>query len=416
MITQLLIEPADLLFFRDGRPMGGSLAGHGAEWPLPHTLFRALHVALHRFAPDSANFPDVQTAGPFPVDAAGRWFFPRPADTVPSSEVRLGRQPAAGDWSRSSLPKPLRYAVAALQGQGKPTAFCSWWSGDAWRSYIAGDATPLDDSHFAEPSSFGLAESAIGIAIDGETQTTGRGDTEGRIYSSHSLRLRDGVRLGGYAGATGRNETRSAAAVWRQFSERSSEILLGGQQHAARVNVASCAPALPQGKAEFQPQADGKCRVKWVLLSPAIWPAIAVSAEKGVPAHPGGWLPTWVDATGVVRLTDGPGRNRAIRRRVPAGGEIKASVVAALVPKPIVVTGWTSGAGARQPGAMSTHLAAPAGSVYYFECDTPAAAAALARALNWHGDLASPLGQRRSNVGGTHGFGLGVCAEWQLSN
>ena len=35
-INTILLQPTDVLFFRDGRPMEGSLAGHGAAWPLPN--------------------------------------------------------------------------------------------------------------------------------------------------------------------------------------------------------------------------------------------------------------------------------------------------------------------------------------------------------------------------------------------
>lgn len=66
---------------------------------------------------------------------------------------------------------------------------------------------------------------------------------------------------------------------------------------------------------------------------------------------------------------------------------ISAKLVAALAPKPIPVTGWAlaNGVDREQGGAKSTHLAVPAGAVYYFEADTPEAAAQLATALNWHG-------------------------------
>ena len=47
-MNTLLLQPTDVLFFRDGRPMSGSLAGHGAAWPLPTVTDAALHGALHR--------------------------------------------------------------------------------------------------------------------------------------------------------------------------------------------------------------------------------------------------------------------------------------------------------------------------------------------------------------------------------
>ena len=34
-LHQILLQPNDVLFFRDGRPMSGSLAGHSVAWPLP---------------------------------------------------------------------------------------------------------------------------------------------------------------------------------------------------------------------------------------------------------------------------------------------------------------------------------------------------------------------------------------------
>lgn len=47
MMNTLLLQPTDVLFFRDGRPMGGASAGHGAGWPLPTVTDAAFH-ALHR--------------------------------------------------------------------------------------------------------------------------------------------------------------------------------------------------------------------------------------------------------------------------------------------------------------------------------------------------------------------------------
>jgi len=67
-------------------------------------------------------------------------------------------------------------------------------------------------------------------------------------------------------------------------------------------------------------------------------------------------------------------------------------------------------------GAKSTHLAVPAGAVYYFEADSAEAAAQLAAALNWHGADTQPttLRNRRSTLLGEKGFGLGVCGTWQF--
>ena len=107
-MNQLLLAPTDVLFFRDGRPMGGSLAGHGAAWPLPTVTNAALHAAFWRSGlaaeshahgrdrPDAPNraerFGSLTTAGPFPVCTIGKastWFFPRPLDA--DCDGRVGR-------------------------------------------------------------------------------------------------------------------------------------------------------------------------------------------------------------------------------------------------------------------------------------------------------------------------------------
>jgi len=111
---------------------------------------------------------------------------------------------------------------------------------------------------------------------------------------------------------------------------------------------------------------------------------------------------------------------------------IQARLVAARVPKPIVVTGWSerlheiaagklADGGERlvQHGPRPTHLAVPAGAVYYFEADSAEEAKKLAAALNWHGDSKSSdsggtVRNRRSTLLGEKGFGLGVCGTWEF--
>src|ERR1017187_6155774 len=102
------IQPQDLLFFRDARPMESQSpsGGHGARWPHPAVFFDAIHAALWRGFPDDADkrkhqftshsfyrkentnriarrnggvfFQTLTTAGPFPV-RDGQWLFPAPA-------------------------------------------------------------------------------------------------------------------------------------------------------------------------------------------------------------------------------------------------------------------------------------------------------------------------------------------------
>jgi hypothetical protein len=180
-------------------------------------------------------------------------------------------------------------------------------------------------------------------------------------------------------------------------------------------------------------------RVKWVLLTPAIFPKIEEDTAKAIPAHPGGWLPNWVDqASGRVKLKFRTGEvrrrwNEAKQRTVREADQetaIAASLVAARIPKPIPVVGWTERLhlladekshwirtdDENAHGPRPTHLAVPAGAVYYFEADSPDEAHKLAVALNWHGCEPNPttIKNRRSTLLGEKGFGLGVCGTWQF--
>ncbi len=167
--------------------------------------------------------------------------------------------------------------------------------------------------------------------------------------------------------------------------------------------------------------------VKWVLLTPAIWPRIEKSESQPlVEEHTGGWLPSWIrHADGRVMLKRGnPERDSresrdAWRKRVRNLPPIEARLVAAIVGKPVSVTGFAlahEAATRERGGAKSTHLAAPAGCVYYFEADSEQAASDLADALNWHGGDATQrtICRRRSTLMGEKGFGLGVCGSWKF--
>ncbi len=425
-MNTLLLHPTDTLFFRDGRPMSGSLSGHGAAWPLPSVLNAALHAALHRAAlpevhehkrgrsSDRASnaerdrkFGSLTTAGPFPVEATERWFFPCPADAQKSTNTAVTLHPVRIHGT-SSMPAPLTLSVANTEPPTK-TKPAPWWSHKAWSAYLSSTPSP-DDDHFKTDADFTDTEHSIGIGISAETGTQ-NGE---QFYSAHSLRLREGWRLGVLAEAEDKkngdpSDKRDLIELLFPNSGKQTPVIVGGQQRLCTVERHQRQPLpLPIG-----PVINGT-RVKWVLLTPAIFPQIN--------AHSGGWLPSWVDLQGEVQLLDGPGKNYANRHRVSEGRRIPAKLVAAITGKPIPVTGYALPNSAdpdrTEGGAKSTHLAVPAGSVYYFEADSEAAAQALAAALNWHGSDTSPttIKNRRSTLMGEKGFGLGVCGTWRFHN
>lgn len=449
-MNTLYLEPTDVLFFRDGRPMSGSLSGHGNAFPLPTVTNAALHAALHRAEIHGVHshrrgrsgeytetrdrkFGSLVSAGPFPVLKDNSWLFPRPLDAgeIDSTETTffpLKQSPKEEplDWKgTSSLPNPLTYAVANTKKPSKDTP-ASWWNSDAWACYLGsteGKPAYYNDSTFTD------SESTFGIGID---PISGTQDGE-RFYSAQYLRLKPGCRLGLFAEAQDKidnscDNKRDLIQSIFPNSGAKTPVIVGGQQRACTVQRESSDPIpLPIGQTTGFIESNGKYLVKWILLTPAIFPEIKPGISKrGTERkpHPGGWLPTWIcPKSGEVLLQTVGKDERKKRRKLNACGkgyeskpDIDATLVAAIVGKPHNVTGYAlpHEAAERISGAAKpTHLAVPAGSVYYFECNSEDAAKALAAALNWHGNGdASTIRNRRSTLFGEKGFGLGVCGTW----
>ena len=426
-MNTVLLHPTDVLFFRDGRPMSGASSGHGAAWPLPTVINLAFHAALHRagfsnvhrhvpgrssqprnFSDDNRRqngrvFGGLTTAGPFPVKILNNnqvWYFPRPADADGTGRPAL--LPVRG-LGHSSLPTPLRYPIGQTRPPSKKTP-PPWWSTQDWQHYLqpSSQSTQPNKDIGLKDSDFSDTEHAYGIGIDPETGSV----VDRQFYSAHYLRLQPDCAMGVFTEAHDKGLQEDLITKLLRDSGRC--IITGGQQ---RVCTAECQHGLPL-PLPAGPTISGT-RVKWVLLTPALFPAIN--------DHPGGWLPSWVHTDGSVQLLDGPGKNAALRRKSAEGQPIRARLVAAITGKPVAVTGYalpdSTHPDRPNGGAKSTHLAVPAGSVYFFEADSPEDATKLAHALNWHGQDSQPattIRNRRSTLMGEKGFGLGICAPWDF--
>ena len=338
-MNKLLLNPTDVLFFKDGRPMSGALAGHGAAWPLPSVTNAALHAALHRakidgvhghdqirlkngnrerIGEDDRKFGSLTTAGPFPVCATGTaetWFFPRPLDAGESDTTKATFRPLAKAFERelTSLPALLKYSVTNTRQPSKDPVK-PWWSEKAWNDYLGteGRDNRVTDPSFKFDAEFAETEHSIGIGID---DVTGTQDGES-FYSAHYLRLRDDWRIGLVAEALDKiqgNPEDKRDLLESLFPNHGTEtpVITGGQQRICTVVRESSAARLPLplGKiTDFKP-VEGKFLVKWCLLTPAIFPQISEGkSKKGdtIRPHPGGWLPNWIDPSdGSVLLKSG---------------------------------------------------------------------------------------------------------------
>jgi CRISPR-associated protein Cmr3 len=456
-MNTILLQPTDVLFFRDGRPMTGSLAGHGAAWPMPNVINGAFHAALHRakldadgagnlhvhrrgahgvYAEDAQRdrkFGSLVTAGPFPVKNRAAWFFPRPHDIQDATLHPTLLPTDSFNPDQSSLSGPLKYAVANRLPPDKESPAKAWLSREAFQTYLGTGNSSVTSAQMADhavaDSDLFDCEHTIGIAIDPDTGTTGKGEAAGKIYSAHYLRLREAWQLGVCAAAEDkefRHPQHGSDLVKTLLNGGQHQITVGGQQRiSSALRMPDAALPLPRGAVDGFQQREGKLLVKWVLLSPAVWPAIEADMTGHIKAHPGGWLPNWIaPQTGKVLLKSrdtarGQGEGReAWRRRVRQQESISAKLVAAIIPKPLVVTGWAlpDEAAGEAGGAQSIHLAVPAGAIYYFEADSADEARKLAATLNWHGCDSNPttIKNRRSTLLGEKGFGLGVCGTWQF--
>ncbi len=256
-MNTILLQPTDVLFFRDGRPMTGSLAGHGAAWPMPNVINAAFHAALHRakldtdgsgklhvhrrgargvYAEDAerdCKFGSLLTAGPFPVKDKKTWFYPRPHDLQDATFQPALLPTGSIEPAQSNLPRPLEYAVGNRLPPSKESGVKAWLSQAAYELYINGSETAVKEYESQNDADFADTEHTIGIAIDPETGTAGQGEAAGKIYSAHYLRLRDDWQLGVCAAAVDKEYDHQAHGndlVKALLNGGQHQIIVGGQQ------------------------------------------------------------------------------------------------------------------------------------------------------------------------------------------
>ena len=372
MIRKFRLEPRDLLFLRHARPMGGSDAGLGANWPRPDQLWNALINAFHHAWPErqdwegvahgkteeergknrgiqgSDRFGALRTSGPFPFKSETRAiYYPAPLD------LGMEMVPCPG----TDLPLPLVFAFRARTPEKREPRH--WLSGHEYWNYLRGEAAAVGEPELYD------GERRLGIAVDA---ASGAAD-KGRLYQAEYLRLREGVSLAFEASCDVKPKGETGTVdVFEKFGIP-QELLLGGQQGVVRLRKADFAG--------IEPPRIASRHVRWTLLAPAVFLA--------------GWLPGWcADSRKIPEAEKEP----------PGTVMFKdcsfARLIAARIGKPLVFSGWRL-----RTGPKPTVFAVPAGSCYVFDCGTAENAQMLADRLNF-----KPCSDRF----GEKGFGVGVCS------
>lgn len=374
------LEPRDLLFLRDARPMAASDAGMGGNLPRPDQLWNALINAFHREWQEqqewegskhqrkesdknqesSFRFGALKTVGPF-LCRDGELYFPAPLDL----EMQLVKS------CGTDLPKPLEYAfmVKKLGKREEP----QWISAVQYQRYLEGKLC-FGDLEGGE--SLYDIERNIGIAIDSESGTA----VGGRLYQAEYLRLKTGVSL--VFAAECELKPRGGGVLVDVFERFGSgrKIVIGGQQGVATISQVRQTFTLPQVEIKG-------ALLRWTLIAPAIFNS--------------GWRPDWVAEDGSVMLRNikrEPGMSRREWKQIQSEAPfVGGQLVAARVGKPFAFSGWDLQTTAPKP----TRLAVPAGSSYVFNCGTVEKARELATLLH---------GRPRSTEDGAKGFGYGLCS------
>jgi len=380
-----IIEPRDPVIFRDGRPFNATPGARATSLPFPYPSVTAGAVRT-RLGWDSRNGFDSQripkllsktVRGPLLVeydqkdDAIRAWYFPAPADSlllkVPSDRGRARRvwlrpvQLPAGvhaDMPDGLLPVSTNPAVNE-KPYSNPPRFWRWEQMAVWL------AQPAMEPETIVPTDLGLealpVEERIHVSIDVSTKTA----EEGRLFQTSALSF---VKVDGF-GENGRPEL-SRTRFFSLAVETDADLtpgpdFLGGERRIVGwKNSSSSFPACPK---EITTAIDNSGFCRLVLATPAHFNE--------------GYLPTWIQAA------------------IPG---LNITVLAAVVPKAQVVSGWDF---ARKQPKPSRRLA-PAGSVYFLKLEGSEDARRQFVANIWLRAISDNAQDRRD------GFGLALLGAW----
>ncbi|MBI4657928.1 MAG: hypothetical protein HY735_03605 [Verrucomicrobia bacterium] len=436
-MNTVLLEPADVLFFRDAIPMSaGQGKGAGCRMPFPSTLHEAFRASLllatgpsvreksevgrPKSAPRRGNwrgedwpekdrrlivtraFRSLRIVGPLPFLADPfTWkemkngqptglqvtyqgpLLPVPLDLAFDDSrqhlrrLKLGRNPSvnSGEAKEVETTEPLCLPLATTPPD-KHGQLHGWWTIAQYLACLEGESDSANGRFRPLPTDeLWQSEHRVGVEIN----PTSFAAAEGQLYAGSFLRTHAHTR---FAAQLDLGDARAAANGEAKQISNLDWLLLGGERRLARVwqKKADNQP-LPDFFADLitppaPPVSGGPCLLKWVLVTPAIF------------AH--GSLPGWCVDTKKDRSA-GPLPVGRVCFELPG----RAQLISWCLGKPLVVSGWDVVDGCAKP----TMLAVPPGSVFYFLCQDRETATALAKKLHW---------QPRSDFYGEKGCGYGL--------
>lgn len=345
--TYLALVPRDGIFCKDGRGWHTSTLGrgHGLDWPWPSTVLGALRTASGRVAEGRAGRrfePDDWRTHTADITLARTLVLRRPTGsswTDPAWSIAHRIWPAPADAQRLAdrehlhrldpVPPPLRTLgrdddearealwVPLLPDKAKPMQEPRWWSEARLAAWLSGAAVPACDSANAfEPR----RRLQTHVEIRPGTRTV-----EDEALYSHDV-----------------VETLERRAEWALGVEvmlpgdRPTVATLGSDARLARVEALS-APVFEPPPAVLEAFRGGSPGLRLVVVTPA--------------GFTRGWLP------------DGLERRGGELRGQLRGLDAELVLRAAMVPRPIHVSGWDLATRSPKP----TTSMVPPGAVYFFE-------------------------------------------------
>jgi CRISPR-associated protein Cmr3 len=382
--THLALYSRDGFFCKDGRGWSGGAggSGHGLDWPWPSTVRGAVRtlwgraheaiIAEQRWPAATASITLGRTLAMWRGRGAGalerRWPVPadveyvRSTDSTSSQARYLHPAPSpVATLGRDDDPARERLWIAPAIDRGKPGPRPRWWTEAELITWLAG--APMSGEPTVAPDR-PARRRVTRAAIAPETQTV----VESALFSHDVVET---VELGG--------EWVIAAEVTSPDAQFATTATLGSDRRLARVDVAGgiARTAFDPPPALATSSAAGSLGLRLLVITPTIFTP--------------GWLPDGLVARGDEY------------RGHLAGIAPEVVLRAALVPRPVAISGWDMAAKAPR----ATDLAVAPGSVYFLQ----RADGGRFAAADVHGLWLAALGRRTED-----GFGRIVAAPWTTAS